>query len=160
MEIMFNFTYWHSNCSINVIVVIVVFCFCYWTENGKIPDSNLASLKQWCHFLKYYNRELWWSWEWKDTWYLGIISLPPLPLYVNNVKKSCPREWIFHLLSFFLATFLFLFFWGGGAPTAYRSSQARDWIRTAATGPCHSYSNAGSELCLQPTSQLMATPDP
>ena len=29
-----------------------------------------------------------------------------------------------------------------------------------AAGLCHSYSNAGSKLCLQPTPQLMATPDP
>ena len=39
-------------------------------------------------------------------------------------------------------------------------SEAGDPIRTVATGLHHSHSNAGSELHLQPTAQLTATPDP
>ena len=38
------------------------------------------------------------------------------------------------------------------APVAYGSSQDR--------GLCHSHSNEGSKPRLQPTLQLMATPDP
>ena len=40
------------------------------------------------------------------------------------------------------------------------SSQARGPIRAVAAGLCHSHSNARSESRLQPTPQLMATPDP
>ena len=43
---------------------------------------------------------------------------------------------------------------------AYGSSQARGGIRATATGLRHSLSNVGSKLHLQPTSQLLAKPDP
>ena len=42
-------------------------------------------------------------------------------------------------------------------PAAYGSSRARGRIGASAAGPHHSHSNARSELCLQPTPQLMAT---
>ena len=45
-------------------------------------------------------------------------------------------------------------------PAAYGGSQARDPIQAAAAGLGHSHSNVGSEPHLQPTLQLMATPDP
>lgn len=45
-------------------------------------------------------------------------------------------------------------------PMAYRSSQARGWIRAAAANLCHSHSKARSELCLRPKPQLMATLGP
>ena len=44
-------------------------------------------------------------------------------------------------------------------PKAYGSSQAMGQIGAVAAGLCHSHSNAGSEPHLQPTAQLMATPD-
>ena len=44
------------------------------------------------------------------------------------------------------------------APAAYGDSQAREQIGAVAASLCHS--NVGSELRLQPTPQLMATPDP
>ena len=44
-------------------------------------------------------------------------------------------------------------------PVAYGGSQARVLIKAAAAGLRHSHSNAGSEPRLQPTPQLMATPD-
>ena len=43
---------------------------------------------------------------------------------------------------------------------AYGGFQARGLIGAAAAGLHHGHSNVGSELCLQPTSQLRATPDP
>ena len=44
---------------------------------------------------------------------------------------------------------------------AYGDSQARDQrIGAVATDLPHSHSNAGLQLHLQPTPQLMATPDP
>ena len=43
---------------------------------------------------------------------------------------------------------------------AYGGSQARGRIRATAAGLRQSHSNAGTELHLQPTPQLTATPDP
>ena len=42
----------------------------------------------------------------------------------------------------------------------YGVSQARGQIGAVAAGLQHSHSNGGSELCLRPTPQLMAMPDP
>ena len=42
----------------------------------------------------------------------------------------------------------------------YGGSQARGLIGAIGAGLCHSQSNMGSELCLQPTPQLTAMPDP
>ena len=46
------------------------------------------------------------------------------------------------------------------APAAYGDSWARGLIRAVATSLHHSHSSSGSELCLWPTPQLMATLDP
>ena len=46
------------------------------------------------------------------------------------------------------------------APAAYGGSQARGRIGAVATSLRQSHSNAGSESHLQPTPQIMATPDP
>ena len=69
------------------------------------------------------------------------------------------------ILSFFF--FLFFFFFvvvvvaiSWAAPAAYGGSQARGPVGAVATGLRQSHSNAGSELRLQPTPQLTATPDP
>ena len=43
--------------------------------------------------------------------------------------------------------------------TAYKSIQARSPIGATAAGLHHSNSNAGSEPCLQPISQLTAVPN-
>ena len=58
-------------------------------------------------------------------------------------------RWIFNStkdLLFILHVIFFFFFFFRAAPLAYGSSQARGWIGTAATGLCHSHSNAGSKL--------------
>ena len=63
---------------------------------------------------------------------------------------------IFPMFSFFFSSFgLFR-----ATPAAYRSSQARGGIGTAAAALCHSHSNAESEPYLGPTPQLMAMWDP
>ena len=46
------------------------------------------------------------------------------------------------------------------ASTAHGGSQARGQIRAAAASLSNSHSKMGSKLCLRPTPQLMATPDP
>ena len=58
---------------------------------------------------------------------------------------------------------LFFFFflaisWASSA--AYAGSQVRGRIAAIAASLRHSHSNTRSELCLQPTPQLTATPDP
>ena len=77
----------------------------------------------------------------------GFFSHSPHPLFLQMPK-------LFFFLFFF--PFLKLF---KAAPTAYGGSQARGQIRPIAAGLHHSH-NAGSEPCLRPTPQLMATPDP
>ena len=57
--------------------------------------------------------------------------------------------------------FYFVFFaisWA--APAAYGGFQARGLIGAIAASLLQSHSNAGSKLCLGPTPQLTATPDP
>ena len=56
---------------------------------------------------------------------------------------------------FFLSFFVFR-----AVHMAYGGSQARGQIINMAASLHHSHSNMGSKLCLQPTLQLTATPDP
>ena len=61
--------------------------------------------------------------------------------------------------------FLFLFFclflpFLGPLPAAYGGSQARGLIGAVAAGLRQNRSNVGSKLCLRPTPQLTAMPDP
>ena len=56
--------------------------------------------------------------------------------------------------------FLFFFVFSRAVLVAYRGSQARGPVRAVAAGLHHSHSNGGSELCLEPAPQFMATPDP
>ena len=61
-----------------------------------------------------------------------------------------------------MAAFFFFFFFTffKDAPAEYGRSQVGGQGGAAAAGLYHSYSNTGSELCLQPTPQLTAMPDP
>ena len=56
--------------------------------------------------------------------------------------------------------FFCLFAFSRAAPLVYGGSQARSQIRAVAAGLRQSHSNEGSKPHLQPTPQLMATPDP
>ena len=103
---------------------------------------------------------------WTDVLYL--VSLP--------LKQSSQEQQLRHPLTgsehglpatshigySILFSFLFLFFvcLFRATPAAYIDSQARGRIRATAAGLHHSHSNARSELCLPPTKQLPATPDP
>uniref|UniRef100_A0A8D1SUR3 Uncharacterized protein n=1 Tax=Sus scrofa TaxID=9823 RepID=A0A8D1SUR3_PIG len=55
---------------------------------------------------------------------------------------------------------IFFFFFFRATHTAHGGSQARDRIRGTVASLCHNHSNSESKLHLQPTPQLMATPDP
>ena len=59
-----------------------------------------------------------------------------------------------------LVLFIYLFLLFRATSEAYGGSQARGQIRAVAAGLRQSHSNAGFELCLRPTPQLTATPDP
>ena len=61
---------------------------------------------------------------------------------------------------FFFVCLFFAFLLFRATPMAYGGSQARGQIGATAAGLHHSHSNARSELCLQPTPQLMTMPDP
>ena len=63
----------------------------------------------------------------------------------------------FYFFNLFLFLAFLLFLWA--APAAYGGSPARGLIGAVAASLRQSHSNAGSEPCLQPTPQLMATPD-
>ena len=58
---------------------------------------------------------------------------------------------------FYLFIYVLLF---RATPMAYGGSQARGPIEAVATGLRLSLSNAGSELCLPPTPEFTASPDP
>ena len=73
-----------------------------------------------------------------------------------NQQKPFRFEIFVYFFIFYFFVFL-LFLWA--APSAYGGSQARGLIVAVATGLHQSHSNAGSELRLQPTPQLTATPD-
>ena len=64
----------------------------------------------------------------------------------------------FSLNLFYLFIYLFLLY--RAALMAYGGSQARGPVRAVAAGLRQSYSNAGSEPCLQPTPQLTTKLDP
>ena len=64
-----------------------------------------------------------------------------------------------HLSQVFFSFFVF-FAISRAAAAAYGASQARSLIRAVAAILHQSHSNAGSELHLRPTQQLMATLDP
>ena len=68
---------------------------------------------------------------------------------------------LFLLFPLFLSTqfFFFKFFLFLDHTMAYGSSQARSQIGAIAAGLCHSHSNMGSKLHLQPALQLTAAPD-
>ena len=102
-----------------------------------------------------------------------------LPLLRFNIRKAfacrykASKECLYHIIdtihvlhqaiSFVLflkwfRTFFFCLF--RTTPMAYGGSQARGQIRAVAAALHQSHSNAGSELCLRPTPQLMVMPDP
>ena len=72
-------------------------------------------------------------------------------------KNSC------HIISQEVMAFTsssFLFFIFRATLVAYGDSQARGRIRATVAGLYYSHSHIRSELCLQPTPQLTAMPDP
>ena len=84
---------------------------------------------------------------------MGLIFSVHLATIYLLIRTFSPFTYIS-----FIFYFLFLLF--RTAPGAYGSSQARGRMEATAAGLLHSHSNIRSELHLQPTPQLTATPDP
>ena len=84
-----------------------------------------------------------------------MYEIKSMSLLLNNKVVTTI---IFYLFFFFLSFTFFAF--SGAASVAYGDSQARGLIGAVATSLRQSHSNMGSEPCLQPRPQLMATPDP
>ena len=86
------------------------------------------------------------------------ITSNEIVMVIKNLLKNKGLRLDGFVGEFFFFFFVFLLFlWA--APAAYGGSQARGQIGAAATGLCQSHSNVGSKPRLQPTPQLMATPD-
>ena len=73
------------------------------------------------------------------------------------LRHECFRQPLHPSMSVNGLVFSFL---SRATPLAYGGSQAKGKIGAVGTGLRQSHSNAGCELHLQPTPQLMATPDP
>ena len=92
---------------------------------------------------------------------LYLLILPYMLMrtfYKSKFMELDLIAWFFSLslsLSFFC-----LFIFSRAALMPYGGSQARGLIRAVAAGLHQSHSNTGSKPHLQPTPQLMATPDP
>ena len=84
----------------------------------------------------------------------GLGILPVIKELSSEEGKKIQEDWPWSTLFFCLFTF------SRAALVAYGGSQARGQIRVVATGLHQSHSNPGPEPRLQPTPQLVATPDP
>ena len=98
------------------------------------PEEDISRKEEWLTVLN--DAEWWTGWKKKKNSWL-------------NWEVSTDFIYLFCLFAF-----------SGATPVAYGGSQAGGLIRAVAAGLRQSHSNAGSKLRLQPTPQLMATPDP
>ena len=89
----------------------------------------------------------------------STLLLMAMPTFQLSSQKSFNEEYIWKPF-LFVCLFICLFAFSRAAPEAYGGPQARGQIGAVATGLRQSHSNVGSKPSLQPTPQLMATPDP
>ena len=94
-----------------------------------------------------------WSTEDRSEVPVETSDVSEMRFLTAETAKSVTRA---RMIFFFFG--LFAFSWA--APEAYGGSQARSLIRAVDPGLGQSHSHMGSELRLQPTPQLVATPDP
>ena len=141
----------------------------HWARPGTEPETSWF-------LVRFVSAE-----PWQELWEFFLIllrsifqfSLLQIMLLLSSLTLPHPRFWGFspclifenigggveNALSFlFFCFFFFPLF--RAAPVACGSSQNRGQIGATAASLHHSHSNIESKPCLQPTSQLMATPDP
>ena len=90
-------------------------------------------------------RLIWIDWIRNIVYFAGGLILLT---FAKSLGFSCRHLFFFCLFAFSRA-----------APVAYGGSRARCLIGAVVTGLRRRHSNEGSEQCLQPPPQLMATPD-
>ena len=95
-----------------------------------------------------------WFWYWGDGGFTECLWECSF-----NLLEEFKKDW-YKFFFVFLGGFVFVFLLFRAAPTTYGGSQARSLIGATDAGLCHSHSNAGSKLHLQPIPQLIAMPDP
>ena len=99
------------------------------------------------------------------------LTNPEIFTILHFAENNLPHPTYIEVRVFFVFFFLFLFFlfflfffclfaFSRATLAACGGSQARGLIGATAAGLCQSHSNVGFELCLRPTPQLMAMPDP
>ena len=95
---------------------------------------------------------------------MGVFSDWVSPPYEDDVFGLGSRlvriRWVQATETKGIFFFFCLFAFSRAAPVAHGGSQARGPIGATAAGLHLSHSNTGSDLCLQTTLQLTATPDP
>ena len=94
------------------------------------------------------------SWE-ADSYRLSLGG--GLEYLSYRFRRETGHQWKIPVESFYLFICFCLF---KTTPEAYGGSQARGRIGAIAASHSHSHSHTGSEPCLRPIPQLMATPDP
>uniref|UniRef100_A0A8D2BZS2 EF-hand domain-containing protein n=1 Tax=Sus scrofa TaxID=9823 RepID=A0A8D2BZS2_PIG len=98
----------------------------------------------------------------------GITELVDITLKkmvrIKNYSALCSFKWIPDKAKsdemIYIPSFFFVFCLFRAAPVTHGGSQAKGQIGAVAASLRHSHSNSESELCLRPTPQLTATPDP
>ena len=137
-------------------------CFSYFSRSRAICCQKKFS------FMVMGNTGLWEHWAGSILCISNNIpvshhSCKHLCLVVLTSSSICYSHigffFVLYFLFFnFLAFYFFCLF--AAAALAYGGSQSRSQARAAAAGLCHRHSNVRSELCLWPTPQLTAAPDP
>ena len=84
-----------------------------------------------------------------------MMELSALTQRVKKQNKSC-----FHMMLVNCSQSVLFFFFQGHTDGIWKFPQAKGQIVAIASSLHHSHSQAGSQLCLRPTPQLTATPDP
>ena len=99
-------------------------------------------------------KQIHWAWQTSRNTH-EIVEV----LFLLSVFLIC-RSPVDQVMLFVFFFFFCLFAFSWAAPAAYGGSQARGPNGAVAAGLRQSHSSEGSELCLQPAPQLMATQDP
>ena len=133
-----------------------------WKDDSNVPISCYAAILGWSRAPPEGR-----AGGWRQRWGVAASCGNCSRIAWGCLQADVAGLWALHSkdnggvlpLLFFFCLFVFLPF-SEAASAAHGDSQVRGRIAAVATGLHQSCSNAGSELRLQPTPQLRATPDP